>query len=61
MVEEGLFDRFPVEAVFGMHNWPGMPIGHFAVRTGPMMAASSSVDARSGASIVRPGRISETR
>jgi hippurate hydrolase len=39
MVEEGLFDRFPVDAVFGMHNWPGMPAGKFAVRPGPMMAA----------------------
>jgi amidohydrolase len=39
MVEEGLFDRFPVEAVFGMHNWPGMPIGDFAVVNGPAMAA----------------------
>src|SRR5579871_693440 len=39
MVEQGLFEKFPVEAVFGMHNWPGLPVGKFAVRTGPMMAA----------------------
>jgi hippurate hydrolase len=39
MLEEGLFEKFPVEAVFGMHNWPGMPVGHFAVRPGPFMAA----------------------
>jgi hippurate hydrolase len=39
MVEEGLFDRFFVDAVFGLHNWPGMPIGQFAVASGPMMAA----------------------
>ena len=39
MVEEGLFDQFPVDAVFGMHNWPGMPIGQFAIRPGPLMAA----------------------
>ncbi|MEX1233192.1 MAG: M20 aminoacylase family protein [Planctomycetaceae bacterium] len=39
MVEEGLFDKFPVDAVFGMHNWPGMPVGTFAVAAGPMMAA----------------------
>jgi hippurate hydrolase len=39
MVEEGLFDRFPVEAVFGMHNWPGLAAGRFAVRPGPVMAA----------------------
>ena len=39
MVKEGLFERFPAEAVYGMHNWPGMPPGEIAVRTGPMMAA----------------------
>ena len=39
MVEEGLFDRFPVDAVFGLHNWPGLPIGEFAVANGPAMAA----------------------
>jgi len=39
MVEEGLFERFPVEAVYGMHNWPGRPVGTVAVRPGPMMAA----------------------
>lgn len=40
MVREGLFERFPVQAVFGMHNWPGLPLGQFAVRSGPMMAGS---------------------
>jgi len=39
MIEDGLFRRFPVEAVYGMHNWPGMPVGWFGVRPGPMMAA----------------------
>ncbi len=39
MVEDGLFKLFPVDQVFGMHNWPGMPVGRFAVRPGPMMAA----------------------
>jgi amidohydrolase len=39
MVEQGLFETFPVDAVFGMHNWPGMPVGQFAVRPGAMMAA----------------------
>ncbi|KXU31522.1 peptidase M20 [Sphingobium sp. 22B] len=42
MIEEGLFDLFPVDRVFGMHNWPGMPAGHFGVRPGPMMASSDS-------------------
>jgi hippurate hydrolase len=39
MVEEGLFERFPMEAVFGMHNIPGMEAGSFAIRPGPMMAS----------------------
>jgi len=39
MVEEGLFDRFPMRAVYGMHNWPRMPIGTFAMRAGPLMGA----------------------
>ncbi|MCZ2497249.1 amidohydrolase [Xylophilus sp. Kf1] len=41
MVEEGLFDRFPCEAVFGLHNWPGMQAGQMAVSTGPVMASSN--------------------
>jgi amidohydrolase len=40
MLEEGLFERFPVERVFGMHNWPRMPLGQFAMRPGPVMAAA---------------------
>ena len=39
MVEQGLFDKFPCDAVYGMHNWPGMPVGQFGVRPGPMMAS----------------------
>jgi hippurate hydrolase len=39
MVEDGLFDRFPCDAVYGMHNGPGMPAGRFRLRPGPMMAA----------------------
>ncbi len=39
MVEEGLFDRFPVEEVYGMHNWPGLEVGRMALRPGPMMAS----------------------
>lgn len=39
MIEEGLFERFPADAVFGMHNWPGVPAGQFAIRPGPMMAS----------------------
>ncbi|MGO4153263.1 M20 aminoacylase family protein [Cupriavidus sp. YAF13] len=39
MVEDGLFERFPCDAVYGMHNWPGLPAGEFAINHGPMMAA----------------------
>jgi hippurate hydrolase len=39
MMEDGLFDRFPVDAVFAAHNWPGLPVGSFAVSPGPMMAS----------------------
>ena len=42
MVEEGLFERFPVDAVYGMHNMPGIPVGEFRTRTGPFLAASDS-------------------
>jgi amidohydrolase len=41
MIEDGLFDKYPMEAVFGMHNWPGNPVGTFAVSAGPVMASSS--------------------
>lgn len=44
MVDEGLFERFSVEAVYGMHNWPGMPVGTFAVREGPIMAADDKFE-----------------
>ena len=40
MVEEGLFEKFPVESVYGMHNMPGIPVGKFAIRPGPIMASS---------------------
>ncbi len=39
MVEERVLERCPVEALYGMHNWPGLPEGEFAIRSGPMMAA----------------------
>ena len=41
MIKDGLFERFPMEAVFGMHNWPGMPAGTMAVSAGPVMASTS--------------------
>jgi hippurate hydrolase len=44
MMDEGLFEMFPVDAVFGMHNWPGLEIGRFAMRPGPMMASLDCFD-----------------
>ena len=44
MVEEGLFERFPVESVYGMHNWPGLAVGQFAVMAGPMMAGADEFE-----------------
>jgi amidohydrolase len=44
MIDDGLFKRFPCEAIFGMHNRPGMPLGRFAVRSGPMMAGGAFFD-----------------
>jgi hippurate hydrolase len=41
MVKEGLFEQFPMDAVFGLHNWPGMAQGQFAVSAGPVMASSN--------------------
>jgi hippurate hydrolase len=41
MIKDGLFDKFPMQAVFGMHNWPGAPVGTFAVSAGPVMASSN--------------------
>jgi hippurate hydrolase len=44
MINDGLMDRFGIEQVYGMHNTPGLPVGSFAIRQGPMMAATASVD-----------------
>ncbi|MDB5559482.1 MAG: peptidase [Enterovirga sp.] len=44
MVKEGLFDRFPMERVFGLHNWPGAPEGTFYWRVGPIMAAVANLE-----------------
>lgn len=41
MIEEGLFEQCPMDAVYGMHNWPGIPVGQFGVVAGPMMASSN--------------------
>src|ERR1700752_568968 len=44
MIKDGLMDRFGIEQVFGMHNGPGIPVGQFAIRTRPIMAATDSID-----------------
>ncbi|HWW99220.1 M20 aminoacylase family protein [Collimonas sp.] len=44
MIDDGLFEQCPVEAVFGMHNWPGMATGSFGVTPGPMMASSNEFE-----------------
>ena len=41
MIEDGLFEKFPMQAVYGMHNWPGMPAGTMAASAGPVMASTS--------------------
>lgn len=41
MIKDGLFDKFPMQAVFGMHNWPGPQVGRFAASPGPVMASSN--------------------
>jgi hippurate hydrolase len=41
MIEDGLFEKYPMDAVYGMHNWPGIPVGQFGVVAGPMMASSN--------------------
>ncbi|WP_459616313.1 M20 aminoacylase family protein [Bordetella sp. 2513F-2] len=44
MMEDGLFDRFPCDAIFGLHNMPGMPANRFGFRVGPLMASSNRWD-----------------
>jgi len=44
MIDDGLFERFPCDAVFGMHNWPGLRVGQFGVTGGPAMASSNEFE-----------------
>ncbi len=46
MLRDGLFTRFPCDSVWGMHNRPGLPVGHFAIRPGPAMAGAAFFDIR---------------
>ena len=41
MMRDGLFEKFPMQAVFGMHNWPGLKAGQFALKAGPVMGSST--------------------
>ncbi|MDE2396257.1 MAG: amidohydrolase [Burkholderiales bacterium] len=41
MMKDGLFERFPMEAIFGAHNWPGLKVGQFALASGPVFASSN--------------------
>ena len=43
MMEEGLFERFPADEIYALHNWPGLPAGRIGLRTGPTMAAADRV------------------
>ena len=44
MIADRLFERFPMDAVFGLHNWPGLPVGEIAVHRGPVMACADRFD-----------------
>ncbi|MEW5907434.1 MAG: M20 aminoacylase family protein [Elusimicrobiota bacterium] len=48
MVDEGLFEKFPCDAVYGLHNWPALPLGQFGLRPGPMMASSDKFEIELG-------------
>ena len=43
MIDDGLMERFAVEEVYGMHNWPSLPVGSFMLRKGPLMAAADEI------------------
>ncbi|MGJ4918743.1 M20 aminoacylase family protein [Bradyrhizobium sp. HKCCYLRH2060] len=44
MIKDGLIDRFKIDQVYGMHNGPGLPVGAFAIRQGPLMASTDAID-----------------
>jgi len=44
MMREGLFSKFSCDEIYGVHNWPGMEVGSFAVKAGPMMASGDGFD-----------------
>jgi hippurate hydrolase len=63
MIKDGLMDRFGIEQVYGMHNGPGIPVGSFAIRPGPIMAATDAIDIRiegHGGHAARPHKCIDT-
>jgi amidohydrolase len=44
MCDDGMMDRWKIQEVYGMHNWPGMPVGDFAIRSGPFFAATDQFE-----------------
>lgn len=54
MVKDGLFEQFPVQAVFGMHNYPGAPLGTFMMRPGPMLASIDTFEFHIGSELSHP-------
>jgi hippurate hydrolase len=63
MIKQGLMDRFGIEEVYGIHNWPGVPVGTFAIRSGPFMAATGSFNIKiegRGAHASRPHEAIDT-
>ena len=46
MIEDGLFAQFPIDVVYGLHNWPGIPVGEMAVMPGPVMAGTCAFEIR---------------
>jgi hippurate hydrolase len=46
MIEDGLFEKYPMDSVYGMHNWPGMPVGQIGMRKGPIMASYDIFEAK---------------
>ena len=55
MVKDGLFERFPVSAIFGLHNFPSMPVGQFATRAGPMLGSIDTFEFHVTSALAHPG------
>ena len=63
MIKDGLMDRFAIDQVYGMHNGPGIPVGAFAIRPGPIMAATAGIDIKiegRGGHAAKPHRCIDT-